>query len=319
MTATSHPSLIPILSLVVAILAVFFGPLVARANVQRQIEVAAREAWMREFREKAAQVVAWWDAFELLKRADKANDAAMAERLDALLLAFHAMRFLVLEKGGQHAQFQEAMDRFLHSPDDQKEQHLPQIAVAVGEVLLRERAAIETDQAIIRWQPWLHLKARLARDPPHWPQQVAAAVPTSQTMPAGSGTMWGKLRTWIALDPAHKARFEMRWGLVDRLFKLVQWALTIAVVAALAKGAKGTPNQGGLILLSLALLVAWASTFLSFFSAYFRSRFPDIDRRPQFYAALITLSSVALALAIIFLAFQAFEVLVNAQINQIRK
>jgi len=35
----------------VAILAV----LVARANVQRQLQVAAREAWMREFREQVAQ------------------------------------------------------------------------------------------------------------------------------------------------------------------------------------------------------------------------------------------------------------------------
>jgi hypothetical protein len=38
----------------VAILAV----LVARANVQRQLQAAAREAWMREFREQVAQFLA---------------------------------------------------------------------------------------------------------------------------------------------------------------------------------------------------------------------------------------------------------------------
>jgi hypothetical protein len=57
MTAASSgtPLTISVLALVVAILAVFFGPLIARANVQRQIQVASREAWMREFREQVAQ------------------------------------------------------------------------------------------------------------------------------------------------------------------------------------------------------------------------------------------------------------------------
>ena len=35
--------MIAVLSLVVAILAVFFGPLIMRANVQRQIRATARE------------------------------------------------------------------------------------------------------------------------------------------------------------------------------------------------------------------------------------------------------------------------------------
>jgi hypothetical protein len=48
------PSGIAVLSLVVAILAVFFGPLLARANLQRQLQVTAWEAWMREFREQLA-------------------------------------------------------------------------------------------------------------------------------------------------------------------------------------------------------------------------------------------------------------------------
>jgi hypothetical protein len=57
MTATSPsgtPLIISILSLVVAILAVF----VARSNVQRQIQVTAREAWIREFREQVATLLA---------------------------------------------------------------------------------------------------------------------------------------------------------------------------------------------------------------------------------------------------------------------
>jgi hypothetical protein len=44
------PLTLSVLSLVMAILAV----LVARSNVQRQIQVTAREAWMHEFREQVA-------------------------------------------------------------------------------------------------------------------------------------------------------------------------------------------------------------------------------------------------------------------------
>jgi hypothetical protein len=62
----SGGSVIPVLALVVAILAVFFGPLVARANTQRQIRVTTREAWMREFREQVATIMATTSGCRLL-------------------------------------------------------------------------------------------------------------------------------------------------------------------------------------------------------------------------------------------------------------
>jgi hypothetical protein len=46
--------MIAVLSLVVAVLAVFVGPFVAWTNVQRQIAVTAREKWMRELRDYVA-------------------------------------------------------------------------------------------------------------------------------------------------------------------------------------------------------------------------------------------------------------------------
>ena len=55
--------MIPILSLAATILAVFFGPLIARANVQRQLQAAAREAWMREFREQVVALLTSFAAF----------------------------------------------------------------------------------------------------------------------------------------------------------------------------------------------------------------------------------------------------------------
>ena len=57
MTATSSggiPLIIRVPSLMVAIVAVFVGPFVARSKVQRQIRAASREAWMRKFREQVA-------------------------------------------------------------------------------------------------------------------------------------------------------------------------------------------------------------------------------------------------------------------------
>jgi hypothetical protein len=51
-------SMISVLSLVVAILAVFVGPSVAWAVARRQLAVTARESWMREFREQVAVLLA---------------------------------------------------------------------------------------------------------------------------------------------------------------------------------------------------------------------------------------------------------------------
>ena len=60
MTAASSgtPLILSVLALVLALVSAvgsIAAVLMARANVQRQIKVAAREAWLREFREQAAQ------------------------------------------------------------------------------------------------------------------------------------------------------------------------------------------------------------------------------------------------------------------------
>jgi hypothetical protein len=55
--------IISVLSLVVAILAVLFGPLMAWTVALRQITVAARAAWLREFREKVAALLYAYDKF----------------------------------------------------------------------------------------------------------------------------------------------------------------------------------------------------------------------------------------------------------------
>jgi hypothetical protein len=85
MTAASSGTLliISVLSLVVAILALFFGPLIARANVQLQLQAAAREARMREFREQVAALLAGQRDAEI-KHAQR--------------LAYHRIRLLFVER-----------------------------------------------------------------------------------------------------------------------------------------------------------------------------------------------------------------------------
>lgn len=46
--------MVTVLSLVIAILAVFFGPIVAWEVARQQIAATARETWMRDLREKVA-------------------------------------------------------------------------------------------------------------------------------------------------------------------------------------------------------------------------------------------------------------------------
>jgi hypothetical protein len=55
--------MIAVLSLAVAILAVFAGPLVAWAVARQQIVVAARETWMRDLREKVAAFLSAHQAY----------------------------------------------------------------------------------------------------------------------------------------------------------------------------------------------------------------------------------------------------------------
>lgn len=58
-TGSPAPLILSVLSLVVSVVVGIGALLVARANLHRQIQVAAREAWMREFREKVSVFLIW--------------------------------------------------------------------------------------------------------------------------------------------------------------------------------------------------------------------------------------------------------------------
>jgi hypothetical protein len=163
--------MISVLSLVVAILAVFFGPLIARANVQRQIAVAVREAWMREFRGQVALFLARMQALARHARTrrvdDRESDERLAELNDELLPVYHTIRLLIQERGAQHVEFLQALDGFLDAAGSIGDQLSLEVArsnqrrliAATADILLHERRTIDTDPGVWRvlWtslRPW---------------------------------------------------------------------------------------------------------------------------------------------------------------------
>lgn len=73
--------------------------------------------------------------------------------------------------------------------------------------------------------------------------------------------MWRKLIARLTFGPTEKERFLSRWNLVDRIFKLVQWLVTIGVIAALAKKMRGTFDSAVLIVIAVVLFLAVMSSF----------------------------------------------------------
>jgi hypothetical protein len=147
------PLIVSVLSLVVAILAVFFGPLIARANVQRQIRVTAREAWLREFREQVAALLSDDIALKEQAKGQTTGDPETLEAIRIMAPRYNAIRLLVAERGLHHEAFMASIDRFLGAPDTQAAT-LPrqEFTQAVTDFLQRERATIDAD-------PWRHALA----------------------------------------------------------------------------------------------------------------------------------------------------------------
>jgi hypothetical protein len=122
--------MIPVLSLVVAILAVLFGPLVARANLRQQLARTAQETWLREFREQVALFLAAQDALRQHRRDStttepEKREAQIAEINDRRRPAYHTIRLLLAQQGlltddvgaHRHPYFLAVLDRLIQSED----------------------------------------------------------------------------------------------------------------------------------------------------------------------------------------------------------
>lgn len=169
------PLILAVLALGIAFLSAvgsLAAVLMARANVHRQIEVATREACMREFREQVAQVLA---GIMNAKAAGGAlADAAVASEIArAATVSFHAVGLLIAEKGTQYGGFMEIMNRLLvvaNRPADATDwfdlpDRITEVSVAAANILRQERALTEVNA----WPSWSRFVAWLRRDPPRFP------------------------------------------------------------------------------------------------------------------------------------------------------
>jgi hypothetical protein len=146
--------------------------LTARANVQRQIRVTAREAWMREFREQIAAFHANDAAIEGLA-IDRAaySDERMHELLAARSRADSIIRLLIAERG-RYSNFIDNLERQYGSHPGDMVAFFP----AAEEILRRERAAIEAPgmwgarlRSVLDTARWSRFVAWCRRDPPRFP------------------------------------------------------------------------------------------------------------------------------------------------------
>lgn len=138
--------MIPALSLVVAILAVFFGPLVAWSVAHQQMIVTAREVWMREFRQQVATILSTYWRFLAHTEKHTWDQPEEARRLaainDDMRSPYYAISFLIAEHGNQHTAFIRTLARLMQANKDEAPHHLKQVADAAEAILQQERAAI---------------------------------------------------------------------------------------------------------------------------------------------------------------------------------
>jgi hypothetical protein len=149
----------------------------ARRNMLRQIAAAAREAWLRDFRQAMTAIVSSYPALEARANSEAAGDPealrAAEERLHATLdPAYSAIRFLIAERGEEYNALDPVIRQFVATPSEAQGQALTR---AGADIVRRERDAIARDPT-----PWRPLRDRPGwRDRPPWPQ----------------------LRSWLGRDP----------------------------------------------------------------------------------------------------------------------
>ena len=188
MTAASSagtPLILVVLSLGISFLAAIgsiAAVLMTRANVLWQIQVAAREAWMREFREQVATIMAHYVRVQVtdshvrhLDTDDPAGKDAIA-RIAEISRCAQVIRLLIRERGSQDEEFLQGVDALLKRVWAAEPDAPEKAAFAVGAtaILQRERAAIEAPgkwrngRGAFGWPPWSRLRT-WACGRPHFP------------------------------------------------------------------------------------------------------------------------------------------------------
>jgi hypothetical protein len=106
----------------------------------------------------------------------------------------------------------------------------------------------------------------------------------------------------------------VHWNFVDRVFKLVQWAVTIGIIGAFAKARKGTIDGSILLVITIVLLAAFGVALRAMLQALVWSRFPDIDQRGFLYRLIVGSILILVTLGVVWAAFRAVLAIVAARV-----
>lgn len=145
--------MIAVLSLAVAILAVFLGPVVAWAIAQRQIAIAARETWLREFREKVAALLSAYDSFVIHAAKHTSGNVEDERRLtelnDKQRLPYHAILLLIYENGEkEYSDLISNMEKLLQSRTNEVRENKEKFFKSSISILKKEGDYISKDPGI---------------------------------------------------------------------------------------------------------------------------------------------------------------------------
>jgi hypothetical protein len=153
------------LSLIIAILAVFLGPVISWAIAARANGISAREAWIREFRENLATLLAAYDEFVLFcgkySSDNPIHEETMVRLNSAQRVPYHKLRLLIAAHKNPDQGFLNTMDKMLTSTSDKNASLRNDLSDAGAVVLRRENdlvlatpdiwAAIGTSLGRGRW------------------------------------------------------------------------------------------------------------------------------------------------------------------------
>lgn len=108
---------IPILSLIVAAVAVVVGPSVTLYVTKRQLAAYTRQGWLKEFREETAKLLQTQLSFKALSSTfttgDVEKEKLKTDLNDSLGLSYYKLSLLILETGRNQDGFVEAVRDFM--------------------------------------------------------------------------------------------------------------------------------------------------------------------------------------------------------------
>jgi hypothetical protein len=145
----SGGSVIPVLALVVTILVAFVAPTVTLRVARQRIDVEAREAWMRAFREQVAEFLT-----SVMRRArTEGGTPAATVEIRSATLSYHVATLLIAEKAPkapQYDEFDQLMNRLLRvstdrAAGDPTPPEFGEVHNAAASILRGERAHIEAN------------------------------------------------------------------------------------------------------------------------------------------------------------------------------